>query len=130
VSKSALLREIAVKLTEILVSNGYQTNLGEKVQYGITVPSWRNVDEIQWIDGEEAYQERLKSLATVTISAVGYGDRSELLEKGIRFEEDLKQCFAQCCLARGRINVSKAVEESGDNSAINVVFEVVLPLIQ
>lgn len=126
-SKSALLREIATELPKILVANGFHTNLGAVVQYGITIPSWREVDELQWLDASDDYQGISKSLATVIVSAVGYGDRLSLLEKGIQIEEDLRKAFSCCCLGRGRVSITKEVKETGDDCAINVVAEVVLP---
>ncbi len=120
--KSDFLTQLQDALEAIVRSSGYHTDLGLNVEYGMDEPAWRESDSIQWIDSVQDYQTRHDSMLQVEISVLVYGDRPTLLKRSLDAESDVRQALAHCCLKRGKVSLTKKLEESGDNSAINLMF--------
>lgn len=109
-NKAEILKRVDQELKLIQIANGFLTELGLNVQYGISGEGWEGSPGIQWVDGEDNYVKRDQSDLLITVSAVDYGDRSQLLEKGINIECDLKKVFKSCGLAQAKISIMKSVE--------------------
>ena len=127
-NKREILGKLHDALNAITQANGYQTDLGSYVQYGVTIPTWRGQYEIQWIDLEDQYQARTERLLMVQINSIGYGDRATLRELSLSMQQDLEKAIRSFCLGLGRVSYRKEVIESSEDSAVNLVAEVEVPI--
>jgi len=128
VNKPQILAKLHDALTAITQANGYQTDLGAYVQYGITIPTWRGQYEIQWIDLEDSYQLRNERSLKAQVNSIGYGDRSTLRELSLSMQRDLEQAFGSFCLGIAKVSYTKEVVESSEDSAVNLIAELEIPI--
>lgn len=126
--KSDLIYHLHETLPKITTENGYQTQLGAKVLYGIDVRSWQGEFELQWIDEITRPSEKLASgeAVEIVISAIGYCDRSDALGVSTEIEEDLRKALRSVsCLAGGQITVEKTFEQGSEFGAVEVLFRII-----